>query len=120
MKERAKKFQASLPPYSPEDAIREMKARGQYQNHWLASLEQFGGGRKNAISNRSRCIPFHFRYIFKWNGIVQKVAQSNVLGTSAFNSFDMGRKKARRITPKKCANYRLEPIKYRYLSIFDA
>ena len=31
MKERAKKFQASLPPYSPEDAIREMKARGQYR-----------------------------------------------------------------------------------------
>ena len=31
MKEKAKKFQASLPPYSPEDAIREMKARGQYR-----------------------------------------------------------------------------------------
>lgn len=29
--ERAKKFQASLPPYSVEDVIREMKARGQYR-----------------------------------------------------------------------------------------
>ena len=58
------------------------ESQGTVQNHWLASLEQFGGGRTNAISNRSRCIPFHFRYIFKWNGIVQKVAQSNVLGTS--------------------------------------
>jgi len=57
--------------------------------------------------------------------------------TSAFNSFDMGQnfqlapigtviyvwigvqrpRKARRITPKKCADYRLEPINYRYLSI---
>ena len=31
MKERAKKFQASLPPYSDEDMIREIKARGQYR-----------------------------------------------------------------------------------------
>lgn len=31
MKEKAKKFQASLPPYSLEDAIKEMKARGQYR-----------------------------------------------------------------------------------------
>ena len=31
MKERAKKFQASLPPYSDEDMIREMKSRGQYR-----------------------------------------------------------------------------------------
>jgi len=30
MQERSKRFQASLPPYSLEDAIREMKARGQY------------------------------------------------------------------------------------------
>jgi len=29
--ERAKKFQASLPPYSADDVIREMKARGQYR-----------------------------------------------------------------------------------------
>ena len=34
--ERAKKFQASLPPYSDEDVIREMKARGQYRTTgWL-------------------------------------------------------------------------------------
>lgn len=31
MKENAKKYQASLPPYSDEDMIREMKARGQYK-----------------------------------------------------------------------------------------
>ena len=31
MQERAKRFQASLPPYSLEDAVREMKARGQYR-----------------------------------------------------------------------------------------
>lgn len=37
MKERAKKFQASLPPYSREDYIREMKARGQYRtSDWMA------------------------------------------------------------------------------------
>lgn len=35
MQERAKKFQESLPPYSPEDAIREMKARGQYRTTGL-------------------------------------------------------------------------------------
>ena len=36
MKERAKKFQASLPPYTDEDVIREMKARGQYRTTgWL-------------------------------------------------------------------------------------
>lgn len=31
MKEKAKKFQESLPPYSTEDMIREMKSRGQYR-----------------------------------------------------------------------------------------
>ena len=31
MKEKAKKYQESLPPYSKEDVIREMKARGQYK-----------------------------------------------------------------------------------------
>lgn len=31
MQERSKKFQESLPPYSDEDMIREMKARGQYR-----------------------------------------------------------------------------------------
>ena len=30
MKEKAKMFQSSLPPYSREDYIREMKSRGQY------------------------------------------------------------------------------------------
>jgi len=30
MKEKAKTFQSSLPPYSREDYIREMKSRGQY------------------------------------------------------------------------------------------
>ena len=35
MQEEAKKFQASLPPYSVEDAIREMKARGQYRTTGL-------------------------------------------------------------------------------------
>ena len=30
----------------------------------------------------------------------------------------VGPKNARRITPKKCANYRLEPINYRESSIF--
>ena len=36
MKMRAKKFQASMPPYSDEDMIREMKARGQYNpNGWI-------------------------------------------------------------------------------------
>lgn len=31
MQERSRRFQEFLPPYSPEDAIREMKARGQYR-----------------------------------------------------------------------------------------